>query len=78
MIYDMTRAIISLEPSDKGWLEKKAKEDGVPMTEVVRTAIRRLREDDEKTLDRLLDQTSGVWKHGDGLEYQRKIRGEWR
>jgi hypothetical protein len=29
------------------------------------------------TYDELLLQTSGVWKQGDGLRYQEKIRDEW-
>ena len=29
------------------------------------------------TYDELLLQTSGLWKQGDGLRYQEKIRDEW-
>jgi hypothetical protein len=29
------------------------------------------------TYDELLLKTSGLWKHGDGLNYQEKIRDEW-
>jgi hypothetical protein len=29
------------------------------------------------TYDELLLETSGLWKQGDGLRYQEKIRDEW-
>jgi hypothetical protein len=29
------------------------------------------------TFDELLLKTSGLWKQGDGLRYQEKIRDEW-
>lgn len=29
-------------------------------------------------LKRLLKDSRGIWKEGDGLEYQRRIRAEWR
>jgi hypothetical protein len=50
------------------------------MSEMVRIAIKRLREEQEKNkppFERLLQQTSGIWKNGDGLRYQEKLRGEW-
>lgn len=25
----------------------------------------------------LLDKTKGIWKHGDGLAFQEKLRSEW-
>ncbi|MBA2692883.1 MAG: hypothetical protein H0U65_10375 [Rubrobacter sp.] len=31
--------------------------------------------DDE--FEKLLEETEGTWKHGDGLEYQIRIREEW-
>lgn len=27
--------------------------------------------------DTLLDNTKGIWRKGDGLEYQQKMREEW-
>lgn len=74
----MIRTIISVDPEDKEWLERKARTDGVPMTAVVREAIRRMRQQDEVSFDTLLKQTSGVWKSGDGLSWQRRLRKEWR
>lgn len=74
----MTRTIISLEEQDKSWLERKAREAGVPMAEVVRQAIRRMKQAEDETLDQLLESTRGLWRKGDGLRYQRKLRQEWK
>jgi len=73
----MSRTIISLEETDKLWLDEEAKRSGKPMTEVVRVAIRFLREERERGFKELLTQTSGTWTEGDGLEYQNRIRREW-
>ena len=74
----MIRTVISLDPDDKRWLDEKAKEDNVTMTEVVRRAVRKMREDEEQpSFEELLEKTAGSWRNGDGLEYQRKIREEW-
>jgi len=43
---------------------------------VVRTIIN-LDEEDKRRMDRLLQLTSGIWKKGDGLAYQRRMREEW-
>jgi hypothetical protein len=74
----MMRIILSIEEQEKSWLERKAREDGVSMSEVVRKAVQRMREADQGKLDRILKATSGIWRGGDGLRYQRKIRREWR
>ena len=71
------RTVISLEPTEKKWLDEEAKRTGKPMTEVVRIAIRYLREEQEKSFEDLLQSTSGTWREGDGLAYQRRIRSEW-
>jgi hypothetical protein len=74
----MVRTVISLDPEDKRWLDTKAKEENTTMTDVVRRAVRRLREEDEKAnLAQLLEATKGIWTEGDGLEYQIRIREEW-
>lgn len=76
----MVRTVISLEPEDKAWLDRKAKEEKVPMTRLVERAIRRLRTETETSpkLEALLRETSGLWKAGDGLAYQRQIRRQWQ
>jgi hypothetical protein len=74
----MTRMLISLEENDRRWLEQKAQETGVPMSEVVRRAIRQAQENGQKPMKELLGSTAGLWRKGDGLRYQRRIRNEWR
>lgn len=76
----MVRTVVSLEKKDKRWLDGAAAAEGVPMTELIRRAVRLLREQSRRerpAWDDLLDQTSGSWALGDGLRYQRKIRREW-
>jgi hypothetical protein len=74
----MTRMLISLEENDRHWLEQRARETGVPMSEVVRQAIRLAQENSQKSMTDLLASTQGLWRQGDGLRYQRRIRREWR
>lgn len=76
----MIRTLISLDEEDKQWLDRRAKEEGTTMAELVRIAVRRYREQQESgepSLDQLLRQTSGLWKGGEGLEHQRALRDEW-
>jgi len=74
----MTRTIISLEPEEKEWLERTAQAQGVSMARLIREAIRRLHQQEDVSLDDLLNQTRGLWRQGDGLAYQRRLRKEWR
>lgn len=77
----MVRTVISLGAADKHWLDEKSREHGVPMTELVRRAIRRYREIDAaaspKGVRAVLASTKGLWREGDGLAYQRRLRREW-
>ena len=76
----MVRTVISLDPDDKAWLDRQARRERTPMTRLVRRAIQRLRKESEahpSRFDLLLRETSGSRKFGDGLAYQRKLRGEW-
>lgn len=76
----MARAVINLDPKDKAWLERKAKEERVPLARLIQRAIRRLRQESElpqPSLPELLARTRGLWKHGDGSAYQRERREEW-
>jgi len=73
----MVRTTISLEAKDKRWLDRAAQLAGVPMTALIRRAVRLLREQSRRerpNLDDLLDATSGSWRLGDGLAYQKKVR----
>lgn len=70
--------LISLEETDRLWLEQQARETGVPMSVVVRQAIRQAQQSEQKPMKDLLASTKGVWRAGDGLRYQRRVRKEWR
>ena len=76
----MVRTVISLDEQDKDWLDRRAAEEGVPMTALVRRAVQLLRahaDRDDPPLEELLASTRGTWRHGDGLAYQRRLRDEW-
>lgn len=47
------------------------------MAELVRQAIRARRDAKVASLEQLLEDTRGLWKQGDGLEYQIRVRREW-
>ena len=73
--------IVSLDKESKEWLERQAREESVSTAELIRTAVRRYREEKRKetpSLHDLLKQTSGIWKAGDALAYQRRVRKEWQ
>lgn len=77
----MVRTVISLDADDKNWLDEKSRRARVPMTALVRDAIRRYRRAEASRspegIDSLLEATKGVWTEGDGLKYQRRLRAEW-
>ena len=76
----MIRTVLSLADSDKRWLDQQASLQHVPMTEVVRQAVQALRAARQQNGDdfqALLAGTSGIWSHGDGLDWQQNARDEW-
>lgn len=76
----MVRTLISLDPDEKKWLDRKASQDHVSMTQVVRIAIKQFRKSTESgpgSLRQLLSDTQGIWNKGDGLKYQNKLRKQW-
>jgi hypothetical protein len=76
----MPRTVISLDPDDKTWLDKEAKTRRVPMTQIVREAVRSLRQQRDigaPDFDQILRETVGIWKGEDGMAYQRAQRAEW-
>jgi hypothetical protein len=73
----MTRTVVSLDNDIKKWIDAKAVREGVPMTELVRRALQQYREHEERSVERLLRETSGTWTAGDGLKYQQGLRDEW-
>jgi hypothetical protein len=76
MVAQRTRIAISEE--EKSWLESYSRARGISMAEAIRKAVARLREQEgQSTYQNLVAQTHGIWKKGDGLEYQEKLRSEW-
>lgn len=77
----MVRTVISLDSADKAWLDDKSRSERVPMTELVRVAIRRYRRAEltssPQGVSALLSATRGAWAAGDGLAYQRRVRADW-
>jgi hypothetical protein len=76
----MIRTVISLDEPDKLWLDQQAALQNVPMTEVVRQAVRALRAARQQSGDdfaALIASTGGIWPNGDGLDWQQEIRDEW-
>ena len=77
----MIRTVISLDEESKKWLEQQAREENISAAELIRTAVRKYRDEKKREtlpLEDLLKQTSGIWKRGDGLTYQRRLRKEWQ
>ncbi|TVS14267.1 MAG: CopG family transcriptional regulator [Wenzhouxiangella sp.] len=77
----MTRTIINLREADKRWLDREAKRRRVPMTRLVGEAVSeyRMRQEaqDRPGLETLLTETRGLWRQGDGLAWQERLRNEW-
>ena len=77
----MIRTVISLDKESKAWLDQQARQEQVSTAELIRTAVRKYRDEKKREalpLSDLLKQTSGIWKGGDGLAYQRRLRKEWQ
>ena len=73
------RIIITLPEQDRTWLESYSKAYDISMAEAIRQGIKRLRQaTTDDTYSRIVDKTKGIWKKGDGLEYQQTIRSEWQ
>jgi hypothetical protein len=73
------RTPISLEDRDKAWLDEAAAREGTAATELVRQAVKLLREREslqEQPFSEVLRRTRGLWRGGDGLEYQTRLRDE--
>jgi hypothetical protein len=73
------RTIITISDEDKLWLENYSKSQGVSVAEAIRRGITRLKAEEGKFFYQLIvRETKGIWQKGDGLEYQKKVRSEWR
>jgi hypothetical protein len=72
--------LISLDQDDRAWLEAASAREGKPATELIRRAVKLLRAQTPpgaQPLADLLRQTRGLWREGDGLAFQERLRGEW-
>lgn len=79
----MVRTVVSLDERDKQWLDRKAKEQGVTMTTLVRQAIRDFRmqgganrKNGEPAFEEILRMTKGTWRKGDAAAWVGKMRRE--
>lgn len=77
----MPRTLINLEDGDKRWLDREARKRHVPMTQMVREAVREYRARSQslarRDLQGELERTAGIWRGGDGLAHQNRMRKEW-
>ena len=72
------RIIITIPEEDKRWLESYSSLHRVSVAEAIRQGIRRLKEAElYENYQTLVQNTKGIWKKGDGLTYQKKMRAEW-
>jgi hypothetical protein len=71
------RFLADLPDADVEWLDKLAAEQGVSRAELVRRAVAAYRAD---VSGDAVDNAFGIWKGrdeiGDGLKYQRRLRGK--
>ncbi|MCA1675141.1 MAG: ribbon-helix-helix protein, CopG family [Actinobacteria bacterium] len=76
----MVRTVVSLDERDKKWLDRKARENGITMTALVRQAVRQLRmngvtaKSAEPAFEEILRMTKGTWRKGDAAVWVRKMR----
>ena len=77
----MLRTVVNLDEKDKAWLDQQAVLRRIPITELVRRAVRdfRIREQSmsKLALQSALARTAGIWQDDDGFEFQERIRKEW-
>ncbi len=75
----MLRTIISIDETDKKWIDQKAAKEKKTMTEIIRQAIQFYRDSELKRIEfeKLTEKTKGIWKNGDGLKYEKAIRKDW-
>ncbi|MBU2056034.1 MAG: hypothetical protein KJ936_04080 [Proteobacteria bacterium] len=72
------RTIITISEQEKRWLAAYSGLHGVSVAEAVRRGIARLKEaEGDAAYRKLVQNTRGIWKRGDGLSYQETVRSEW-
>lgn len=72
------RTLVDIPDEDIRWLDHKAAEEGKSRAALVRDAVAQFR---AKESQNGIERYFGLWKTrddiGDGLDYQRQLRGEW-
>ena len=72
------RMIVTLSDEDKRWLETYSRANRISIAEAIREGVGRLKSKEAlNTYRSLVQGTDSLWRKGDGLEYQRKLRVEW-
>ncbi len=72
------RTIITLSEEDKRWLESYSSLHRVSLAEAIRKGIRKLKEAElVENYHTIVQNSKGLWKKGNGLDYQKAIRAEW-
>ena len=73
------RTIVTVSDEEKLWLENYSRTLGISMAEAIRRGIARLKvQEGKSTYQRIVKDSKGIWRKGNGLEYQKKLRSEWR
>ena len=76
-----TKTLINLAADDKAWLDHEARRRKLPMTELVRQAMHSFRQREQSArrpgLAEALKRTANLWRQGDGLAWQQRLRSEW-
>jgi hypothetical protein len=71
------RIIITIPDEEKLWLDGYAKERKISLAEAVCQGIGLLKKGQRhNTYQKLVEITCGIWKKGDGLGHQQKMRRE--
>jgi hypothetical protein len=72
------RIIITIPDKEKIWLDGYAKVYRISVAEAIRQGIGLLKKEQrQKTYQKLLKSTCGIWKKGGGLAYKQEMRREW-
>jgi len=71
------RIIMTIPDEDKLWLDAYTKINKISVAEAVRQGISLLKQEQrQKTYQKFVEITCGIWKKGNGLAYQQEMRGE--
>ena len=75
----MVRTIVTIEDSDKRWLDKYSDKHGQSTAQTIRSAIREFQKKiQENSYHGTLRKTAGLFKgKDDSVRFVRKLRREW-